>query len=99
MAVALPTQESRAASQIVSVFALPTCCGVYSKSSISPLKNDILLRALRREATPYTPVWLMRQAGLYLPEYNATRARAGSFLGLCKSPDFATEVTLQPLAR
>ncbi len=64
-----------------------------------PLKNDILLRALRREATPYTPVWLMRQAGRYLPEYNATRARAGSFLGLCKTPDLATEVTLQPLAR
>src|SRR5690242_6313851 len=66
---------------------------------MSPLKNDILLRALRREATPYTPVWLMRQAGRYLPEYNRTRARAGSFLALCKSPDFATEVTLQPLAR
>src|SRR5690606_5072770 len=47
----------------------------------------------------YTPIWLMRQAGRYLPEYNATRARAGSFLGLAKNPDFATEVTLQPLAR
>ena len=63
------------------------------------LKNDTLLRALRREPTPYTPVWLMRQAGRYLPEYNATRARAGSFLGLAKSPGLATEVTLQPLAR
>lgn len=63
------------------------------------LKNDILLRALRREPTPYTPVWIMRQAGRYLPEYNETRARAGNFLALCKSPDLATEVTLQPLAR
>jgi uroporphyrinogen decarboxylase len=63
------------------------------------LKNDILIRALLREPTPYTPVWLMRQAGRYLPEYNQTRARAGSFLALCKNPDLATEVTLQPLAR
>lgn len=62
-------------------------------------KNDILIRALLRQPTPYTPVWLMRQAGRYLPEYNATRARAGSFLALARSPDLATEVTLQPLAR
>ena len=62
-------------------------------------KNDTLLRALRREPTPYTPIWIMRQAGRYLPEYNQTRARAGNFLTLCKSPDLATEVTLQPLAR
>ncbi|HEY7760159.1 MAG TPA: uroporphyrinogen decarboxylase [Burkholderiales bacterium] len=62
-------------------------------------KNDTLLRALLREPTPYTPIWLMRQAGRYLPEYNQTRARAGSFLELCKTPSFATEVTLQPLAR
>jgi uroporphyrinogen decarboxylase len=62
-------------------------------------KNDTFLRALLREPTPYTPVWIMRQAGRYLPEYNQTRARAGSFLDLCKSPDFATEVTLQPIAR
>ena len=63
------------------------------------LRNDTFLRALRREATPYTPVWLMRQAGRYLPEYNATRARAGSFLALAKTPSLATEVTLQPLDR
>ncbi len=63
------------------------------------LKNDTLIRALLREPTPYTPIWLMRQAGRYLPEYNQTRARAGSFLALCKNPDLATEVTLQPLAR
>src|SRR5262245_11426841 len=62
-------------------------------------KNDTLLRALLREPTPYTPIWIMRQAGRYLPEYNQTRARAGSFLALCKSPDFATEVTLQPVSR
>ncbi|MFZ2302869.1 MAG: uroporphyrinogen decarboxylase [Gallionella sp.] len=63
------------------------------------LKNDTFLRALLREPTDYTPLWMMRQAGRYLPEYRATRQRAGSFLGLCKSPDFATEVTLQPLDR
>jgi uroporphyrinogen decarboxylase len=65
----------------------------------TPLLNDSLLRALRRQATPHTPVWLMRQAGRYLPEYCATRARAGSFMGLATSPQFATEVTLQPLER
>ncbi len=63
------------------------------------LKNDVFLKALLRQPTPYTPVWIMRQAGRYLPEYNTTRARAGSFLDLCKNPDLATEVTLQPLAR
>ena len=61
--------------------------------------NDTFLRALRCEPTEYTPVWLMRQAGRYLPEYNATRARAGSFLKLAKTPELATEVTLQPLER
>ena len=66
---------------------------------MSKLKNDTLIRALLREPTPYTPIWLMRQAGRYLPEYNQARARAGSFLALCKTPDLATEVTLQPLAR
>ena len=66
---------------------------------MASLKNDTFLRALQRQPTPYTPVWIMRQAGRYLPEYNATRKRAGSFLGLAKNPDYATEVTLQPLAR
>jgi uroporphyrinogen decarboxylase len=61
--------------------------------------NDTLLRALLREPTDYTPVWLMRQAGRYLPEYRATRARAGSFMELCRSPSLACEVTLQPLDR
>ncbi|HEY5800604.1 MAG TPA: uroporphyrinogen decarboxylase [Burkholderiaceae bacterium] len=65
----------------------------------APLQNDTFLRALLRQPTDYTPVWLMRQAGRYLPEYRATRARAGSFLGLAKNPDYATEVTLQPLER
>lgn len=63
------------------------------------LHNDTFLRACLREPTEYTPVWLMRQAGRYLPEYNATRARAGSFMGLATNPDYATEVTLQPLER
>jgi uroporphyrinogen decarboxylase len=63
------------------------------------LKNDTFLRALLRQPTEYTPMWMMRQAGRYLPEYCATRKRAGSFLNLCKSPDMATEVTLQPLER
>jgi uroporphyrinogen decarboxylase len=63
------------------------------------LQNDTLIRAALRQPTAYTPVWIMRQAGRYLPEYNATRARAGSFLALAKNPDFATEVTLQPLER
>ena len=66
---------------------------------MTPLKNDNLLRALLRQPTEYTPIWIMRQAGRYLPEYNATRKRAGSFLNLAKNPDYATEVTLQPLAR
>ena len=61
--------------------------------------NDTLLRALRRQPTEYTPIWLMRQAGRYLQEYNETRRRAGSFLALAKSPELATEVTLQPVDR
>jgi uroporphyrinogen decarboxylase len=67
--------------------------------TFAPLQNDTFLRACRRLATPYTPVWLMRQAGRYLEEYRATRARAGSFMGLATHVDFATEVTLQPLDR
>jgi uroporphyrinogen decarboxylase len=62
-------------------------------------RNDTFLRALLKEPSDYTPVWLMRQAGRYLPEYCETRKRAGSFLRLCKSPALACEVTLQPLAR
>lgn len=65
----------------------------------APLKNDTFLRACWRQATDHTPVWLMRQAGRYLPEYVATRAQAGSFMGLATNVDYATEVTLQPLAR
>jgi uroporphyrinogen decarboxylase len=65
----------------------------------APLLNDTFLRACLREPTPHTPVWLMRQAGRYLPEYCATRAKAGSFMGLATNVDYATEVTLQPLER
>jgi uroporphyrinogen decarboxylase len=63
------------------------------------LKNDRFLRALRREPTDTTPIWVMRQAGRYLPEYRATRERAGSFMGLAQNPEYACEVTLQPLER
>ncbi len=66
---------------------------------MTELKNDTFLRALLREPVDHTPVWMMRQAGRYLPEYRATRARAGSFMDLCKNPELACEVTLQPLAR
>ncbi len=65
----------------------------------SPLLNDSFLRACLRQPAPHTPVWLMRQAGRYLPEYRATRAKAGSFMGLATNTDYATEVTLQPLER
>src|SRR3954470_11444859 len=67
--------------------------------SFPPLANDTFLRACLRQATDYTPVWLMRQGGRYLPEYKATRARAGSFMGLATNVQYATEVTLQPLDR
>ncbi|ABE50929.1 uroporphyrinogen decarboxylase [Methylobacillus flagellatus] len=66
---------------------------------MTSLKNDVFLRALQRQRTPYTPVWMMRQAGRYLPEYRETRKKAGSFMDLCKNTDLATEVTLQPLDR
>lgn len=66
---------------------------------MTALKNDRLLRALKRQPVDCTPVWLMRQAGRYLPEYRATRAKAGSFLAMAKNPDVACEITLQPLAR
>jgi uroporphyrinogen decarboxylase len=66
---------------------------------MSDLQNDLLLRALLREPTPRRPVWLMRQAGRYLPEYRALRARAGSFLAMCTNPQIACEITLQPVER
>jgi uroporphyrinogen decarboxylase len=65
----------------------------------APLQNDSFLRACLRQPTDHTPVWLMRQAGRYLPEYRDTRAKAGSFMGLATNTDYATEVTLQPLER
>ena len=70
-----------------------------TSSSFAPLENDTFLRACFRQATDYTPIWMMRQAGRFLPEYRATRAKAGSFMGLATNTDFATEVTLQPLER
>ena len=72
---------------------------VKGERPLHSLANDRLLRALAREPVDRTPVWIMRQAGRYLPEYRATRARAGSFLGLATNPELACEVTLQPLAR
>ena len=66
---------------------------------MSELKNDRFLKALLKEPVDKTPVWIMRQAGRYLPEYKATRAKAGSFMDLCENPDLACEVTLQPLER
>ena len=68
-------------------------------ATFTSVQNDTFLRACLRQATPYTPLWLMRQAGRYLPEYRATRAQAGSFMGLATDRDYATEVTLQPLER
>lgn len=66
---------------------------------MTTLKNDRFLRALLRQPVDLTPVWMMRQAGRYLPEYRATRAKAGSFMDLCKNPELACEVTIQPLDR
>jgi uroporphyrinogen decarboxylase len=82
----------------VQLFVIPKKI-VKGSSSVTSLKNDRFLRALAREPVDVTPVWMMRQAGRYLPEYRATRAKAGSFMDLCRNPELACEVTLQPLDR
>ena len=66
---------------------------------MTELKNDVFLRALMRQPVPRTPVWIMRQAGRYLPEYREVRGQAGDFMSLCKNPELACEVTMQPLRR
>ena len=66
---------------------------------MAKLENDLLLRSLLKEPVPRTPLWIMRQAGRYLPEYRATREQAGDFMSLCRNPDLACEVTMQPLRR
>jgi len=76
-----------------------TSANTPSSATFDGLHNATFLRACLRQATDHTPVWLMRQAGRYLPEYVATRAKAGSFMGLATNTDYATEVTLQPLDR
>jgi uroporphyrinogen decarboxylase len=76
---------------------MPAPCD--NAAMFAPLQNDSFLRACLRQSTDHTPIWLMRQAGRYLPEYLATRAKAGSFMGLATNTDYATEVTLQPLER
>ena len=92
----LPAGPNRQRGQLGSRARILLC--FLHRALVKP-RNDTFLRALLRQETAYTPLWLMRQAGRYLPEYNATRRRAGSFLALAKSPALATEVTLQPLDR
>src|SRR3982751_5432793 len=70
-----------------------------TRKNMKILKNDRILRTIQKEPVDMTPIWIMRQAGRYLSEYRALRQKAGSFLKLCKTPELACEVTLQPLAR
>jgi len=84
----------------VALAAGANAAAIMPRMTSPHLHNDTFLRACLRQATTHTPVWLMRQAGRYLPEYKATRVKAGSsFMGLATNPEFATEVTLQPLER
>ncbi len=66
---------------------------------MTTLKNDTFIKALLKQPTDYTPIWMMRQAGRYLPEYRKVREEAGSFMAVCTNPELACEVTLQPLRR
>src|SRR3990167_5256527 len=75
------------------------CRLLFSETAMTVLKNDRFLRALLKQPVDVTPVWMMRQAGRYLPEYRATRAKAGDFVKLMKNPELACEVTIQPLDR
>ena len=84
----------------IAIVAFKFFTGIPAIPSImAELKNDLFLRALLRKSVERTPIWIMRQAGRYLPEYRATRKRAGNFLTLCKTPELACEVTLQPVDR
>src|SRR5574343_52752 len=93
------TEGCSAAGAVSRKFHMDRACDNRGMTSFAPLQNDTFLRACLRQATDHTPIWLMRQAGRYLPEYCATRAKAGSFMGLATNVDYATEVTLQPLER
>lgn len=91
------SQTGPAGEAVFPVF--PVCVISLCFLELMKPSNDTFLRTLKREHTEYTPLWLMRQAGRYLPEYNATRARLGSFMALAQSPEGACEVTLQPVER
>jgi hypothetical protein len=91
--------DKRHGSSVPFASALRKCPHFFPDADMTALKNDRFLRALLKQPVDVTPVWMMRQAGRYLPEYRASRAKAGDFMSLCMNPEFACEVTLQPLDR